>query len=244
MCTEEDRREKLEEQGAAGEAPAEPGESPPELGPWGAEEPIPSGDSPSEPLPHGEEEAETAEPQADIAFYQERIRALEEELAAKSREVEEYIQHLQRLQADFINFRKRVRREQEEMQERVSEELLRRLLPVMDNLERAVAAASQEGVTVESLRSGVVMVQRQLGELLLKEGVTPLACEGQPFDPAKHHAVAVVETEEYEDNTVIDELQKGYFFKGRVLRPALVRVAKKPHEKVIPFKPEEGESNG
>ena len=192
-------------------------------------------------------EGETGElPEAEPARLQERIRALEEELAARTREVEEYVHHLQRLQAEFANYRKRVRREQEEAGERAVEELLRQLLPVVDNLERAIAAASQDGANLESLRTGVVMVHRQLGELLFKEGASPMNCSGEEFDPAKHHAVAVVETEEQEENTVVDELQKGYFFRGRVLRPALVRVARRPQkeEKVIPLRPEEGESNG
>lgn len=197
-----------------------------------------TGEEPREAVTEPEQEPEPT-------FYQEKIQALEREVAAKAREAEEYIQHLQRLQADFANFRKRVRREQEELRERVAEELLRHLLPVVDNLERAIAAAEQDGASLESLRTGVVMVHRQLGELLFKEGVSPMASVGQVFDPAKHHAVATVESEEYEENTVVDELQKGYLFRGRLLRPALVRVAKRPDkEKVIPLRPEEGENNG
>jgi len=206
---------------------------------------VPGPGSPAAPAEPGEEPA--AEPAAEeTPQLRERIETLEEELAAKTREIEDYVQHLQRLQADFANYRRRVLREQEEAGERALEEFLRQLLPVVDNLERAVAAAGQDGASLESLRTGVGMVCRQLGELLFKQGAAPMNSVGQGFDPTKHHAVATVESEDYEDNTVVDELQKGYFFRGRVLRPALVRVARKPEkeEKVIPLRPEEGESDG
>lgn len=190
-------------------------------------------------------EAESPAPERPAVPEEEAAGAYRERIASLEREVADYVRHLQRLQADFENFRKRVRREQEELRERVTEDLLRRLLPVVDNLERAVAAAELDGASLENLQAGVTMVYRQLAEFLLKEGASPLVARGETFDPTKHHAVATVESEEHAENTVVDELQKGYLFHGRLLRPALVRVAKRPAaEKVIPLRPEEGECDG
>jgi molecular chaperone GrpE len=153
------------------------------------------------------------------------IAALKEELAAKQREIEELRSQLLRLQADFDNYRKRVRRDQQEIKETAAVHLIKELLPVMDSLELALQAA-RAGGDKDSLVTGIQMVGRQLSEILHREGLTEVKAVGQPFDPTYHEAVATEEAgEAAQHNLVMAELRKGYLLRGRLLRPALVKVA-------------------
>lgn len=128
---------------------------------------------------------------------------------------------LQRLQADFDNYRKRVKTEKQEWTTQAVCDIVRELLPVIDNLERALAADG----TAESLAAGVELVFKQFLSALEKHGLSAIeACGGQ-FDPNCHHAIMQVECEEPE-NTVVEELQKGYRLNERILRPSMVKVAK------------------
>jgi len=123
--------------------------------------------------------------------------------------------------ADFENYRRRAEREREELKRYAQGDVLRDLLPVVDNLRRALAA----GGTVDDLKLGVELTLRQFTELLKQRGVVEVPALGETFDPALHEAVARVDDETVEAPTVIDELQRGYTLHGRLLRPALVRVA-------------------
>jgi molecular chaperone GrpE len=133
-----------------------------------------------------------------------------------------YLDRLARMQAEFDNFRKRNLREQQEFREYALTDSLKQLLPILDSLDRA---AKTEGVSAEDLRSGVELIDRQFHDVLTKLGVEPIVAEGQPFDPSLHQAIQMVETREVPDNHVIDELQRGYRLRDRVLRAAMVRVA-------------------
>jgi molecular chaperone GrpE len=135
---------------------------------------------------------------------------------AESVERERYL----RLYADFENLKKRVERERVEHRLRATESLLERLLPVLDNFERALAARSGE----EALRTGVQMIYRQLYDELRREGLKPVEALGQLFDPSVHEAVATTADSGLPAHTVVGELQRGYFFGDRLLRPSLVRV--------------------
>ena len=115
--------------------------------------------------------------------------------------------------------------EREEISRFANEALIKDLLPVVDNLERAVAHASGSG-NGKPLVEGVEMVLKGLLDVLAKHGVTQISAVGQPFDPSKHEAMAQVESESHESNSVVEELQKGYTLRDRLLRPALVSVAK------------------
>ena len=126
-----------------------------------------------------------------------------------------------RLQADFENFRRRTRQEKEELAAVVTQNLLKDLLPFLDNFERALAAESSDA---ESLRAGVEMMYKQLVEALKKEGLEYIETKGKPFDPNFHQAVMRVEDAEKEDGEIVAELQKGYMAKGRVIRPSMVQV--------------------
>ncbi len=123
--------------------------------------------------------------------------------------------------ADFENYRRRSERERDDLKRFAQGDVLRDLLPVVDNLQRALAA----GGTVDDLKLGVELTLRQFTDLLKQRGVVEVPALGAPFDPALHEAVARVDDETVEAPTVIDELQRGYTLHGRLLRPALVRVA-------------------
>ncbi len=152
----------------------------------------------------------------------------DEALAAKAQEVERLQDRLVRLQAEFENYRKRMMREKAEFLKFATEGLLLEFLPVLDNLERAIASARTETSGNEAVVEGVDMVARLFRATLEKAGVKPMEAVGKPFDPGSHHAVAQVESPGGPDNVVVEEIQKGYLLEGRVLRAAMVRVSRAP----------------
>lgn len=149
----------------------------------------------------------------------------EEAEAARQQVWDQYL----RLQADFDNFRKRTQRERGEWQERGAEELIRQLLPVVDNLERALAAVPEgalpQGSAAEGLATGVRMVYDQFRSVLEQAGLQAVEAVGQAFDPRYHEAMDRVVAPGYEPDTVVEELQRGYLFRSKLIRPSLVRVA-------------------
>lgn len=151
--------------------------------------------------------------------------AMMADLVAARAEAESYLDDLRRLQAEFDNYRKRMLREQTNRIASASQALVEKLLPVLDNFELAVSAAEQSR-DFDRMVKGVEMVYGQLKEVLDNEGLVPIEAEGKPFDPERHEAVVAVEQEGAEPGTVVDVIRKGYEFKGRVLRPAMVKVAK------------------
>ncbi len=148
--------------------------------------------------------------------------SLEERLAAAEARAEEHLADLQRLAADFDNFRKRTARNQAEIVERAAERLVKELLPVLDDLERALEAAEQHEEA--ELEEGVRLVHRALADALRREGLVEIATDGA-FDPHVHEALLAQPTEDAESGSVLQVLQKGYRLGDRVLRPARVIVA-------------------
>lgn len=132
-------------------------------------------------------------------------------------------QRLLRLQADYDNFRKRTQKEKEDMAKYAASSLLEKLLPAFDNLERAIASAKQTE-NLEMLVQGIEMVHRQMLDALKEEGAEPINAVGQPFDPHYHQAVMQEASDQYESGIVMEEFQKGYVLKDRVIRPAMVKV--------------------
>jgi len=132
------------------------------------------------------------------------------------------LDRLARLQAEFDNARKRGVREQQEFREFAAADVIRSILPILDSFERALKAGGDAG----DFRSGVELIYRQFQDALQKMGVQPIAALGQAFDPRVHEAVEMVDTSEVPDHHVFDELQRGYKYKERLLRPAMVRVAR------------------
>jgi molecular chaperone GrpE len=132
------------------------------------------------------------------------------------------LDRLARLQAEFDNARKRAAREQQEFREFAAADVIKNFLPILDSFERALKA----GGNASDFRNGVELIYRQFQDVLQKMGVQPIVSVGQPFDPRVHEAVEMVDTNEVADHHVLDELQRGYKYKGRLLRPAMVRVAR------------------
>lgn len=155
------------------------------------------------------------------------LARLRENLEAKEKEAKENYDRYLRQAAELENFRKRANRDKDETVRFANESLIKDLLPVVDNLERAVAH-SRGGGDGEPLLEGIEMVLRGLFETLAKHGVMPISALGQPFDPQKHEAMAQIESDTETPNTVLEEHHKGYLLRDRLLRPALVSVAKAP----------------
>ena len=151
---------------------------------------------------------------------------LNEQFEAKQQELEEALQRYLRLAADFDNFRRRTRQEMEDVRKTAAAGLIGELLPVLDNFERALATA--RSLFPENVATGIEMIYRQLWHVLAQSGAQPLEAVGKPFDPAFHEAFEQVETDDAPEGTVIEEVQKGYLLHGKVLRPALVKVARRP----------------
>ncbi len=153
---------------------------------------------------------------------------LSEKVAAQTKELQEVQDRHLRLAAEFDNYRKRVMRERAEVVRTAQEGLLLELLPVFDNLERALAAARASAGSSraeEAVIEGVEMTLRLFKGVLEKEGVKEIASVGQPFDPTVHHAVEQVQTNDHPENTVVEEVLRGYVLDQKVLRPALVKVS-------------------
>ena len=150
--------------------------------------------------------------------------AAEDELARVKAERDQLLDRLARQQAEFENARKRAGREQRDFKDYAVAEAVQSLLPVLDSFERALKAAP-----AGEFRNGVELIYKQLAESLAKLGVRPIAAAlGEPFDPRRHEAVEVVESTAVPDHHVLEELQRGYMLKERLLRPAMVRVAQHP----------------
>jgi molecular chaperone GrpE len=148
----------------------------------------------------------------------------ESELQKLKAERDSLLDRLARAQAEFDNARKRASKEQKEFRDYAVADSIKSLLPVMDSLERALHVQSDAA----ELRSGVELIYKQLLAALAKLSVNPIASKGEPFDPRYHEAIEMVETSDAPDHQVIEELQRGYKFKDRLLRPAMVKVAKNP----------------
>ncbi len=153
------------------------------------------------------------------------LDALKTILAEKDKEIAELKDKYLRTVAEMDNARKRLRQQGEETVRRERENLLREILPVVDNLERAVSAARTSG-DGKSIVDGVEMVLRSILELLRSQGVTPIESVGHPFDPARHEAVDHVPSDQHEPNTVIEEFHRGYQAGDKILRTARVTVSK------------------
>ncbi len=173
------------------------------------------------PAENGDEPA----PQASAAAPQEPQSELERVKAERAA----YLDRAARIQAEFENFRKRSARAQQEYRDYALADALKTLLPILDSLDNALKT---KAASVEDFHAGIELIDKQFHDALAKLGVEPVPAQGAPFDPNLHQAVQMVDTDEVEDNHVLEELQGGYKLKDRLLRPAMVRVARnpKPHK--------------
>jgi molecular chaperone GrpE len=179
-------------------------------------------EDPAPPERADEEDEEQVEAVMAAEVEEDAIAA---DLAKARDEAESYLDDLRRLQADFENYRKRTLREQTARTASASQALVTRLLPVLDNFERAVSAAEQSR-DFDRMLKGVEMVLGALREVLEGEGLVKIEAEGKPFDPERHEAVIAVEQEDSEPGMVVEIVRAGYELGGKVLRPAMVKVAK------------------
>ena len=186
------------------------------------------GESPGETAgAAGVEPASPSAPATEAAAQSVESEKSREQLAAKELEAKENYDHLLRLAAEFENFKKRAAREKTDAIRYANESLLKDLLPILDNLERALEHAKGGG-NGKPLLDGIELVLKGFLEVLEKHGVTQISAVGETFDPEKHDALAQIETSEHRPNTVIEQHSKGYHLPGRLLRPAQVTVAKLP----------------
>lgn len=165
---------------------------------------------PSEAAPSGVVSEEAFGPAAEL----QKLKAERDSL----------LDRLARAQAEFENARRRASKEQQDFRDYAAADAIRVLLPVIDSFERALQVKSDPG----DFRSGVELIYKQLQDALAKLGVRAIPVKGEPFDPHVHEAIEMVETSDVADHEVLEELQRGYKFKDRLLRPAMVKVARNP----------------
>ncbi|HYP27144.1 MAG TPA: nucleotide exchange factor GrpE [Blastocatellia bacterium] len=187
------------------------------------EDEVPDAASEAEPDSAGEPEApeESARGEGAGPGLQAQVDALTQERAAL------YDQLLRR-QAEFENYRKRMERERGEVYQRARAEVLLELLPVLDNFERALLSFESASSDPEAFQQGVELIHKQLKDAVTKLGLQPVESVGQAFDPHLHEAVTIEASDEHEENTIIEEFERGYKLGDKLLRPAKVKVASTP----------------
>lgn len=166
---------------------------------------------PGEHAPEEPGERETASASRDLELERDRL----------IKEKSELQDLLQRRQAEFENFRRRVERERSELFEYSAMDTVKALVPVLDDFERALKVETAD----KEYARGMELIYQRLFETLRKLGLEPLSTEGTLFNPHEHHAVDMVDTKEHPDQTILEEYQRGYKFKGRLVRPAMLKVA-------------------
>ena len=164
-----------------------------------------------------EENSPVFTPEAQIAA----LTAERDQLAAEKADLKD---RLLRTLADFDNFRRRAERDRSEYVQFAAMEMVRDLIPILDDFRRAM----QVEIADKEYAKGIELIDQRLFEALKKAGLEPIEAAGKPFDPNLHQAVVRVQSEEFPDQTVLEEFQSGYNFKGKLLRPAMVKVAVKP----------------
>lgn len=171
--------------------------------------------------------------ESDSDAETEDILSLKNQLQKKEKETAGLRDQFLRLQAETDNFRKRMIREKNDFFQYANEKLIKELIPICENLDRALAAPD---TNPQSLKEGVEMIFKQFTAFLKKEKVKPILSMGKKFDPTIHEALSQIETDEHEENTVVQEIEKGFFLNDRVLKPAKVIISKKPVKSKAPKK--------
>ena len=160
---------------------------------------------------------------------EKKIEKLKQQLKEKDNELTEYVDALQRLHAEFENFKKRIVKEQNKFIYMANKDLIKKLLPIIDNFERAISSKKSKN-EVKKIIDGINIIYNEFGQILKKEGVKELYPKGEMFDPRYHDAIMQIESDKYEEGTVLEVLQKGYILNDNLLRPATVKVSKKPEK--------------
>jgi molecular chaperone GrpE len=169
------------------------------------------------------DEAENSVEDAEvIEDIQEEIE--NEEISNQDEQVNEYVDRLKRTMAEFDNFRKRTEKEKAQMYTIGAKDVLEKILPIVDNFERALAGITPEEKE-KGFAQGIEMIYKQFITVLKEANVEPITAVGEVFDPNLHNAVMHIEDDNFEENTIVEEFQKGYLYKGAVLRHSMVKVA-------------------
>ena len=182
------------------------------------EKPLKDEPSSQEGLSTRQEQGESGDTGGE-ELAREEILTLSRELEAVRKERDEYLDNMRRMKADLENSRTRLEKEHARLVQLVSEQLVEELLPVLDNLERALE-------TEGDIKEGVEATRDQLVDVLAQEGLNPISSEGEAFDPAVHEALMGKPSNEHEEDTIIQTLERGYMLNGKVIRPAKVVVSK------------------
>lgn len=184
----------------------------------------PQDESAREPEAAKEEQGPQEAKEQDKDKDMEKLKA---DLSSAQAEAAETYDRLLRLSAEFENYKKRVQRQVEDHRKYANENLIKDLLSVVDNLERALNASKEHGQEADAcMAEGIEMTLKEILKILKNYHVTPVEAVGKPFDPTYHEAVMQQETDEYPEGTVIEEMQKGYLLHDRLIRPAMVVVSK------------------
>lgn len=178
-----------------------------------------------EPQSGIEEPAQDGEDKPEETGADAKIAQLESELATIRQEKDKYYNLMLRVQADFENFRRRSRQEYEQLALYSGEDLIKKILPALDSMERAIICSDLTSENVRNWQEGVVLMLRQFQDILKTDGLEEVPAVNELFDPQFHEAVLQEESEQVEQSTVVEQMQKGYKYKGKLIRPALVKVA-------------------
>ena len=183
--------------------------------------------------PEGEatSEREPEQPEDEVGQLQKQLQDAMLQKPESERKAADYLNRLKRLQADMENIQKITKRQLETVTSQASERLLRKLLPSLDALRQAVKIAnSNDSLPRDEIAMGLKMLQEQLSHVLETEGLEEIPAEGERLDPEVHEVVSYVETDEKPENTVLEEVRRGYKLNGKVIRPSLVVVSRKPRQ--------------
>lgn len=172
-----------------------------------------------------ESNLEATKEEMEEQAHEVKVEELMEKLSQKEEELHELNNRLMRLSADFQNHRKRAEKEKADLYQFANEKIIIDLLPILDNLERALHASKEEGNKEDGIVEGIAMVLQQFKDILKKHGVEEIEAQDAAFDPNMHHAVMQEDHDDYESNRIIHVFQKGYTLHGKVIRPSMVKVA-------------------
>ncbi|MCK4926235.1 nucleotide exchange factor GrpE [Candidatus Aerophobetes bacterium] len=176
-----------------------------------------------------ETEAELTQARREVSILKQRLKGVEKELELTDREAKEYLDYLVRLKGEIRSFRQRTQREKEILKESAAEDLIKELLPILDDFELAVGSA-EKLKNFSGFAEGVKMIFNRMRDLLKKQGLRPIKTKGEEFDPHLHEAVGTADLKRYPDNLIIEEMRRGYILNDKVLRPAVVKVNKRSSE--------------
>lgn len=200
-----------------------------------SKEPNPPSDIEDKEDEEDEEVLETEEEPVD------KLGALKSQLAKLEEEVRNLNDEMLRIRADTENFRKRLRKEKEEALHFANKNFIKEILPISENLDRALSA---ENASVDGLKEGVEMISKQFHSFLEKARVEPIPAKGEKFDPSLHEVLSQMESDDHEENTILEEYSRGYLLNGKVLVPAKVVICKKPENKESPDEKEDQDDEG